>query len=201
MAIGCGSDGTGDRPDAERPDGGQPEPADDASAASDAGSDDTSLGETSDAGPVPDASNGLCTSCGDCEESQRISSALHVAAPIDYADLPPLGGNHAPCWTRYGVHASEVLDERWVHNLEHGAVVFLYNCPEGCPDQLARLTELAASRPFALVTPYAALPGQFAAVAWGHRLVSECFDEEVFRQFYESYVDKAPESISGDGSC
>lgn len=167
----------------------------DAAALSDAGEADASQADAdSDAA-------GLCTSCGDCVESQQVSSALHVSTPIEYTDLPPLGGNHAPCWTSFGVHTSEVLDERWVHNLEHGAVVFLYHCPDGCPDELARLTALAGSRPFALVTPYAALPSSFAVVAWGHRLVSECFDEEAFIRFYDEHANQAPESSSSDGSC
>lgn len=150
---------------------------------------------------APDA---LCTSCGACVESQTLEpGAAHVAGGIDYADLPPLGGSHDPCWTRFGIYESEVPDERWVHNLEHGAVVFLYNCPDGCADEIAALEFVASPRPFALVMPYAALPGRFAAVAWGHRLVSECYDEEAFQAFYEAHVNHAPESSTSPppGGC
>jgi hypothetical protein len=94
------------------------------------------------------------------------------------------------------VHESEVPDERWVHNLEHGAVVFLYHCPDGCPTEVLALEALAAARPFALVMPYAALPERFAAVAWGHRLRSECFDQDAFQEFYDTYFNRAPESLT-----
>lgn len=142
---------------------------------------------------APDA--GLCTTCGACDERVRITSAQHLPEPIDYDDVPPAGGDHAACWTTFGVHATEVPDERWVHNLEHGGVVYLYRCPDdGCADELAALVKLAKGKPFALVMPYAALPTRFAAVAWGQRLLSECFDLAAFEAFYAAHADRAIES-------
>lgn len=213
--LGCGSDDAADRdrdaaPASGDDDGGSPDDGAPDSGAPDSGAPDAggSEGGAADGGAADassadgDSSGSVCTACGDCEESQRVTSARHVAPPVDYPDLPPTGGDHAGCWTSYRVHEVEVADEYWVHNLEHGAVVFLYNCPEGCSAELAQLEALTSGRPFALVTPYAALePGSFAAVAWGHRLVSQCFDEDALRRFYEAHVDRAPESITGDGSC
>lgn len=150
----------------------------------------------SDAEVVPDASDdaGICTRCGACEKNIRVSTANHRSDPIDYKDPPPVGGEHNPCWTKFGVHDKEVADEHWVHNLEHGAVVFLYNCPDGCSDQLSQLKQLIDGRKFALVMPYAALPTRFGVVAWENRLLSDCYDESAFTAFYDAHVNRAPES-------
>lgn len=119
---------------------------------------------------------------------------MHTTNPLVYADLPPTSGPHNPCWARYNVHETAALPERWVHNLEHGAVVFLYNCPEGCAADVAALTSLVTPLQRTILTPYPALPGKFAVVSWGHRLVTECVDPVAFMKFYQANFDHAPES-------
>ena len=126
----------------------------------------------------------------------QLDPAQHVTGTIPYADLPPAGGPHNPCWAAFGVHETPVPAERWVHNLEHGGVVFLYNCPEGCDTEVEQLQTLVDGTPQALLTEYEGLPARFAVVAWGHRLVSDCFDSEAFLAFYADHVDQAPESIT-----
>jgi hypothetical protein len=168
--------------DADKPSDGDAEPSE-----PDAGDRDADLGDAS-------AEAGICTRCGACEKNIRVSSAIHRSDPIDYTDPPPVGGDHNPCWTTFGLHANEVADERWVHNLEHGAVMFLYNCPEGCDAERDQLKQLLAGRKFGLVMPYAALPTRFGMVAWENRLLSDCFDESAFTAFYDAHVNRAPES-------
>ena len=130
----------------------------------------------------------------------EIDSAAHVTGKIAYASEPPAGGSHNPCWTRWGVHEEPAQVERWVHNLEHGGVVFLYDCPDGCDDAVELLQSLVGKRQHALLTPYVHLPARFAVVSWGYRLVSECFDLAAFEAFYEAHVDRAPESITAGPS-
>jgi hypothetical protein len=144
----------------------------------------------------PGSDAGICTSCGACERHLPVSSTFHRPAPIDYPDLPPAGGDHDACWIRFGVHATELPDERWVHNLEHGAVVFLHNCEDGCDAERKELEAMAESRPFAVVLPYAELPTRFGVVAWEHRLLSDCLDQEAFAAFYTDHVNQAPESLT-----
>lgn len=94
-----------------------------------------------------------------------------------------------------GVHEEPVAPELWVHNLEHGVVVFLHNCPDGCDEEVDQLSEIAnEERPFSLVTAYSDLPARFAAVAWGYRLVTDCFDRDTFEAFYVEHADRAVES-------
>ena len=138
-----------------------------------------------------------CDACGgDCIlEKLSYDQRYHVTEPIDYADMPPAGGPHHPCWADFGTHAEAVPDERWVHNLEHGAVVALYRCDEACESPPADLQEWAATiGPWTVVTPYDPMTSPYAVLAWQYRLQTSCFDEEAFRAFYEAYVDQAPES-------
>jgi hypothetical protein len=147
-----------------------------------------------------DAGPSICTSTGDCEEAISVGSPTHTTAPIDYSDPPPAGGPHNPCWTSYGVHSTEVLDENWVHNLEHGGVVFVYQCPSGCPTEAAALAALVPGRPMAVVTSYSEMGTGtgFAVVSWGHRLVTETLDVDAFALFYAEHVNHGLESVSSN---
>lgn len=157
-----------------------------------------------DASPSrPPPADAGCTECGGCSEAVPVRSFLHVVGPIEYADSPPASGDHDPCWARWGVHESVVLARNWVHNLEHGGVVFLYDCPDGCEDEVAELRALVEANPRTLLTRYPELPTRFAAVSWGHRLLSDCADRSAFQSFYDSHFDRGRESIGSDppASC
>lgn len=148
----------------------------------------------------PDADSGpgeldrLCSSCGGCEQVIEVVSTMHTNDPVRYPDPPPTSGPHNPCWGRWGVHDEPLAAERWVHNLEHGGVVFLYNCPDGCNQEVAAIKQLNQHRHRTIITSYAALPTRFAVVSWGHRLLSACFDLATFDAFYERNFDRGPES-------
>ena len=71
----------------------------------------------------------------------------HISQPskVTYNHDPPTSGCHyslgigkAPISP--GVYDKHVDPEYWVHNLEHGYIVVLYNCPSGCPADIAALT-------------------------------------------------------------
>jgi hypothetical protein len=140
----------------------------------------------------------VCDTCGACVEAVPISSAHHVSGPVSYPDPPPAGGDHDACWAIWGIHADAVPAERWVHNLEHGGVVFLYDCPGGCGDgaeALSEITGLVGSHPLALITPYTGMSQKFAMVSWGRRLVSDCIDPQAAAAFYTVHVNRGPEQI------
>jgi hypothetical protein len=158
-----------------------------------------------DAMTTPDAASdaGLCGSCGGCEEKQPTQAGIHTTDPIDYPDPPPTSGPHNPCWARWGVYDTAVAAERWVHNLEHGGVVFLYNCPQGCPADVDTLKQLISTHRRTVLTAYDKLPKRFAVVSWGHRLVTDCVDEAAFNAFYAANFDHGAESNDSqpDVSC
>lgn len=141
-----------------------------------------------------------CDACaGECLIEQfEVTSATHISGGVDYPDRPPVGGDHDPCWAPYGVHDTEVQDENWVHNLEHGAVVLLHNCPEGCADDVAVLegVSAAAEPDTTLVTPYSEMKARFAAVSWAWRITLGCADGQALTDFYDEHVGQAPEATS-----
>ena len=146
-----------------------------------------------------------CTACaGDCLiESFQVTQNDHVEGGVDYDDHPPVGGNHDSCWASYGVHDTEIAAENWVHNLEHGAIVLLYNCPDGCDEEVAVLSSVAASMPAntVLVSPYSLMESRFAATAWGWRMLLDCADNaEVFIDFYAEHYGNAPETTTAEPS-
>lgn len=146
---------------------------------------------------------GLCDACAEtcAEEFDVATSASHVFGGVDYADPPPSSGDHDACWARWGVHATPVPDELWVHNLEHGGIVYLYDCPDGCDAEVAELAALVERQGIhALLTPYDGLGTRFAAVAWEWRYTADCFDIDALEAFYTSRRDSAPESITSDPS-
>src|SRR5262245_37068183 len=51
---------------------------------------------------------------------------------ITYKNQPPSSGQHYPRPYGYGFYTEPVVAGFWVHNLEHGSVVILYNCPTDC---------------------------------------------------------------------
>ena len=159
------------------------------------------------------SAGGACDECGACDESIPPTSRNHVLGPIDYPDPPPTGGDHNPCWATWGVHEDVVPPERWVHNLEHGGIVFLYRSRAALPGTnlgdaeaadagaLSQLDTLVERLPRTLLTEYSALPKAFAVVSWGHRLVSDCVDLNAAERFYEVHFDHAPEDIASNPAC
>ena len=135
--------------------------------------------------------------------------ADHVAegTPVEYNSRPPTSGPHYGAWyPSYGVLTEAVDPRTWLHNLEHGAVVLLYNCPEGCPDLVAQLRELHGSLPRSrnakvggprmLVTPNTDMDSRIAVVAWGWLLELNELDRDQVTRFYNSRIDRGPECVN-----
>ena len=79
-----------------------------------------------------DAATTCPLQCGPQVESVADEGATHEAynTPVHYAHNPPASGNHWPSPAPWGYWPRNYIPrEWWVHNLEHGGVVLLYNCP------------------------------------------------------------------------
>jgi hypothetical protein len=144
-----------------------------------------------------------CDSCGgDCVTDfiPQKKQAIHRPGPIDYAENPPASGDHNECWSTWGIHAEAVDTENWVHNLEHGGLVFLYDCPEGCADEITELEAFVNSLPEgrALLTPAFGLPSPFAAISWENRLLTGCLDIPAMQAFFDEHVNHSPEDLTLD---
>jgi len=140
-------------------------------------------------------------------------SAQHVAvcSIITYPMNPPVYGDHYPVWAAYKSYAFPVPLGFLVHNLEHGAVELLYNCPQGCTEEVALAQTFLDALPMdprctpevehqTILSPDPTLPSRWAAVAWGHSLTADCFDSSAFQSFYDANIGHGPEDICADGA-
>ncbi len=143
------------------------------------------------------ACTATCTACGgDCRyEASNYAIRNHISADLLYAGLPT-GGNHHPCWAAWGEHTKPPGDERWVHNMEHGGVVFLYRCPDGCEAEVEQLRNYAATLPQGtwVLAPEPNLSSRFGVVAWGFKLQTDCFDLAATTAFYDLHEGNGPEA-------
>jgi hypothetical protein len=131
----------------------------------------------------------------------------HVAegSAINYHNVPPSSGPHFPSPQTWGAHPEGILPGYWVHNLEHGGVALIYDCPQGCPDIVSVADDAVKTFPKdkfgevkLVTTPYSGLPNgaRVAAVAWQYvKLYQQDFNRENFLAFYNAHVDRGPEDI------
>jgi Protein of unknown function (DUF3105) len=117
---------------------------------------------------------------------------------------PPVFGDHYDTWRPPGVYDSAVPEGNFVHDLEHGSIVILYNCPSGCPDMVNQfkglLTSLPRSQQFnevkLVVSPNSKIQHQIALLAWDYEQDLDTYDEATIRAFYSAHLDKGPEKTS-----
>lgn len=128
-----------------------------------------------------------------------------------YKFYPPTSGPH------YSVAGSApapwrtidtLVEGQFVHNLEHGGIAILYNCPSGtdCTTLKNQLTDyinkLAPLDPTygevkMVMTPYSkGMTKKVALVAWHYIEFLDGYDQNAITQFYESHVDKGPEAVA-----
>lgn len=143
------------------------------------------------------------------EESASAEAAVHVevGTTVDYTTEPPCVGSHYGFWQAWGRYDAPVRPEVYVHNLEHGGMVLLYDCPEGCPDVVQSLEGWARRVPADdggafrwIVTPRSGMPTRVAAVAWGHVYRASCVNPAELDAFRAAHYRQAPEDIAAGGS-
>ena len=132
------------------------------------------------------------------------SDHVNEGSAVTYKSRPPASGQHYPTWSQtYGFMDPPLPAGTWLHNLEHGAVAILYNCPEGCPDLEQQLKDLYPTLPLgrnarggrarAIIQKYPDMDHKLAVVAWGWLLELDEFDKDQITRFYESRIDRGPE--------
>jgi surface antigen len=114
-------------------------------------------------------------------------SRNHVEGDVQYPQNPPVGGDHNAVWQNCGVYSQPVTEENAVHSMEHGAVWITYD-PSLPADQVADLTEQAASNNYILVTPREDLPSPVVLSAWGVQLQLQDASDARVGVFLEKYV-------------
>lgn len=207
--VGCGSDS------------GDPEPGGSAGTSSVAGSGAGAGGSTSgtagSSGGTGQSSAGAAGSGVDgCETiitEYPPASANHVTqcSALSYDSNPPAGGDHYGTWAAFQTYSYPVPAGFLGHSLEHGAVVYWYNCPEGCADEVARAQAMIDALPLddkcagtgvqrrVILVPSPDLDVRWAASSWGYIIKSSCFDADALRTFYIDHFGRGLEDFCTPG--
>ncbi|XP_003699351.3 uncharacterized protein LOC100875586 [Megachile rotundata] len=137
-----------------------------------------------------------------CLHIPKYYVAMHkcMYEKIEYDDDVPLYGAHRPLWPVYGEYKF-LPKQRWLHSLEHGAIVALYH-PCANPLEVKRLKNLVTGcLRRHIITPSNALSEQrpLAVVSWGCRLTMSRVDPSLVIEFIRGHALQGPENISKDG--
>lgn len=137
----------------------------------------------------------------------------HVATgtKVTYDFCPPTSGPHyndarfGPIAPRFYGQDDTTAPEGWVHNLEHGQMVVLYRCPEGCtPAAQTELSALQGQIPASplcalpatssvVVTRFDDLPTPYAVVTWGRVMFLDTLDVPTIIAYHDQNADRGPE--------
>ena len=141
----------------------------------------------------------------------KCSSRNHVleTTTISYTDNPPACGDHYARWAKFQDYTDIVPRGNWVHNLEHGGVVFLYQ-NDLDPQTIATFRDLytripddavcGAGKKRALLSQDPELEFAVAVVAWQWVYKANCVDEIAIMAFVNDHRNHAPEDLCTDGT-
>ena len=139
-------------------------------------------------------------------EDDMTRGHVAVGSPVTYTFCPPASGKHynapgqGPIQPRFYGPEDTALPESWVHNLEHGGLVVLYNCARnGCnADAQNQLKQLAVNFPASprchiaggLLSPVIArfdqMKASFAAIVWDRVLFQDTLNTADMLQFFKN---------------
>lgn len=163
------------------------------------------------ANPAVDASSTdiTPTPAGLMGDPVTIASAAHVpegSVPGPYASNPPAGGTHYPVdYTAKFYQESDLAslpahpEGYLVHSLEHGYVIFWYNCKADASIDCASLKQTiqkamdAAGGTKLIAFPWSSMDVPVAMTSWGRILKMSTPDEQAMIKFAESNREKSPE--------
>jgi hypothetical protein len=131
---------------------------------------------------------------------------------IHWASNPPTSGPHYPVWAQYDRTYAQIDRGFWLHNAEHGSIVYAYRCDDGCPEVVNELAAAVKAMPHdphctapvwtrSLVVNDPLLPDDhtIAAVAWGAYYLGTCFDADALAQFAADHYGISTENTCVDG--
>ncbi|KAL7303220.1 hypothetical protein TKK_0004421 [Trichogramma kaykai] len=132
-----------------------------------------------------------------CETIPKFYMAAHkcMTERIEYVDDIPLYGTHRPIWPVYGEYKYLPV-QRWLHSLEHGAIVMLYHpCANKMEvEKLKKIVKGCLRRH--IITPYNLLDDDrpLALLSWGCRLTMSHVNKNIVTQFIRERALHAPEN-------
>lgn len=134
-----------------------------------------------------------------------MTSDPHIPADSDpgqYNSDPPTSGLHYATEAQAGFYDENIYTfpaAYLVHNLEHGYVIFWYNCDlldeAGCSDLKSQIRsvmdDLGGVKLIAY--PWNSIDVPLAMTSWGRIQKFEMFDTEQAKAFYRANLNRAPE--------
>ena len=112
-----------------------------------------------------------------------------------YNSSPPTSGWHYERWTSWGIKDQPLPPELYIHNMEHGGVILHYNCPDGCPDEIERMSDIVRGTHETILMPNPDMESRFALTAWNWLLTMEEYDDALAKDFIRNHLNSpnAPE--------
>jgi Protein of unknown function (DUF3105) len=141
------------------------------------------------------------------EDVPIMPDTTHVAEDTDpgpYNSDPPTSGKHYEATLNAGFYndgdvSADHPEGHLVHNLEHGYVIFWYNCSlldeTGCTELKGQIQEVMADENnFKVIAfPWSSIDVPVVMTSWGRILRMESFDPQVAQNFVQNRRNKAPE--------
>lgn len=168
-----------------------------------------------DAGEKPLEVTTVDAGCPIAVEAWAPGAGVHVpvGTELTWPSNPPSSGAHYPVWAAFQEFSAPVPRGYYVHDLEHGAVVLLYNCAligGDCAPVLDALRQAAAALPDdpkcgggvrvrTVLTPDPLLADPLAAVSWGFIYRAQCVDLASLKAFAATHYAHAPEDECANG--
>jgi hypothetical protein len=154
---------------------------------------------------VNEANAGKVTSADQIADLQthEYEAGQHVVTTVDYAESPPVGGEHDPEWADCTgtVYDVDIRHENAVHSLEHGAVWITYD-PDAISDKdLSTLRDLVDGRQGMMLSPYAGLSSTISLQSWGHQLFVDSASDERVQQYADFLAFNADFTPELGASC
>lgn len=115
----------------------------------------------------------------------------------EYNSNPPASGPHYQRPARVGVYDEELLDERLVHNLEHGHIWISYRDKDD-KELIEKLKKLAEGRRRVIMTYRPKNDSAIAVAAWTRLLKLNSYDEDKIKDFISAWINQGPEKVMAD---
>jgi len=107
---------------------------------------------------------------------------------MTYNSTPPTSGPHLGRIAAWGIHTEPIPNELQVHNLEDGGVLVLYDCPDGCDELVAQLTEVVQQYgDEVILAPYPGMDTTIALTAWNRIDQMDSYDRERIEAFIKAF--------------
>jgi hypothetical protein len=157
-------------------------------------------------------------------DSPPLLPGIHVPIGTDittWNSNPPSSGEHYPIWAAYQEFDAAVPRGFYVHDLEHGAVDYLYNCAlldagavgdagDPCAAVVAALEQAVAAmatdplcdpsvRVRHVITPDPLIAYPVAAATWGWTYNAACVDLPTLEAFAKVHYAQSPEDFCSNG--